>query len=203
MSKHFIYPFLMVLLACGMLSNPTPSASGETDKLNVRIDTILSDLRIPWGMVFLPNGDMLFSERDGELRLYSEGKLHPDPIADVPKVVFRGQGGLLDLELHPDYANNGWLYLSYSSPAASGEGGKGSNTALMRARIRNHRLVDQEVLFKASPNYGTAHHFGGRIEFDREGFVYLSVGDRGGRDEVQTLSTMRGKIIRLHDDGRI
>jgi glucose/arabinose dehydrogenase len=176
----------------------------ESEVLKFRVDTVVDDLKVPWAMVFTPDGDMIFTERGGELLVLEKGTAKPREISGVPAVRAKGQGGLLDLELHPQYEENGWLYLSYSAPFATGEEGEGANTALMRARVsEDYQLVDQEVLFKASPNYKKGQHFGGRIEFDREGYVYLSVGDRGGRDEVQSLANYRGKIYRLYDDGRI
>ena len=192
-----------LLLAFGMAPTPPNTEPIKSEKLSFRVDTVASGLEIPWGMVFLPNGDMLFSERKGDLRLIHDGKLDPTPITGAPEVKVKSQGGLLDLELHPNYEENGWIYISYSSPAKEGEEGEGANTALMRAKLKDHQLVDQEVIFKASPNYKKYHHYGGRIEFDKEGFLYLSVGDRGGRDEVQNIGSSRGRIYRLNDDGSI
>ncbi|MEL7534554.1 MAG: PQQ-dependent sugar dehydrogenase [Bacteroidota bacterium] len=192
------------LLACAQLnwtSNANFAGVQQSEKLTFTVDTILSDLTSPWSMTWLPNGDMLFTEKAGELRLYSNGKLHPDPIAGLPEIKAKGQGGLLDIELHPNYEENGWLYFSYASPAKEGEAGEGQNTALYRAKLKDHSLVEGQEIFKALPNYKKGQHFAGRIEFDREGYLYLSVGDRGGRDEVQTLTSSRGRVYRMHDDG--
>ena len=176
----------------------------QSQKLNFKIEKVASGLKVPWGMAALPNGDLLITERDGGLRLLqANGTLHPTPISGLPDIAVGGQGGLLDVAIHPDYATNGWVYLSYSSPKASKEPGKGSNTALLRARIQNHQLIDQQLVFKALPNYRGGHHFGSRIAFDTDNHVFLSIGDRGGRDDNQSLSNYRGKIVRLHDDGRI
>ena len=182
-----------------------PDFSGviESEKLNFEIDTLTDEIKNPWSMAFLPNGDMLITDKKGPLRLYSNGKLHPDPIKGVPEVSSRGQGGLLDVVIHPDYEENGWIYLSFSGPAQKGEKGEGRNTTFIRGKLKDHTLVEQEQIFKASPNYKTNHHFGGRILFDNDGYLYLSVGDRGGRDENQTLNNYRGKVFRLYDDGRI
>lgn len=187
------------------LANTLVLADTErSEKLEFTVETVATDLNVPWGLAALPNGDMLITERSGSIRLLlQKGELHPDPIQDVPSVATGGQGGLLDIAIHPQYQSNGWVYLSYSSNRTTGEPGKGSNTALMRAKIEDHRLVEKEVLFKALPNYSSGHHFGGRIAFDKDNHVYLSVGDRGGRDEVQSLNNYRGKIFRLNDDGRI
>jgi len=187
-------------MALSIEHTPRTPLVHKSEKLDFKVDTVLSGLKIPWGMVFLPNGDMLFTERGGELHLYQNGKLHPDPIANVPEVLAKGQGGLLDIELHPNYKENGWIYISYSSE--EGEE-KGAQTALIRARLENHALVDKELVFKASPNIQTAHHYGGRIEFDREGYLYLSVGERGKRELAQDLDNYHGKVLRMHDDGSV
>jgi len=199
---------LFVLAGFFYFNSSAPEASFppiiHSEKLSFKLDTVLTDLEIPWAMAFLPNGDMLFTERKGELRLMTKDrKLDSRPISNVPKVKDRGQGGLLDIELHPDYESNGWIYLSFSSPHKTGEKGTGANTELIRAKLENHKLTNIESLFKASPNYSKVHHYGGRISFDEDGMVYLTLGDRGGRDEVQSLSNYRGKVIRLHDDGRV
>ena len=172
---------------------------------NFRIESVADGFDSPWAMAFLPGGDLLVTDRSGSLNLIVDGKRQSSPVGGVPEVRASGQGGLLDLELHPDFSapGNGWIYLSYASPKQRGEKGRGANTALMRARLRNNQLVDQELLFKAQPNYSQTQHYGGRIVFDGEGNVYLTVGDRGGRDEVQQLDNARGKIFRLHDDGSI
>jgi glucose/arabinose dehydrogenase len=175
----------------------------DSEKQRFTVSTVASGFQIPWAMAFLPNGDLLVTDRVGELRIIRGDKLLPEPVGGVPKVVAGGQGGLLDLEIHPDYANNGWIYISYVSPKQKGESGRGGNTALMRARLQNNQLVDQELLFKALPNTRGKRHYGGRIAFDADNHVFLTVGDRGDRDEVQRLDNYLGKIYRLHDDGTV
>ncbi len=203
MNTKFILLFFTTLLltTTGKLAF---SDDENSEKLNFTVETLISDMNVPWGLAALPNGEMLITERDGTLRLMqTDGTLHPDRIAGVPTVKVGGQGGLLDIAIHPQYASNGWIYLSYSSPQSGDEPGTGSNTALMRAKLKDHQLIDKEQLFKALPNYRAGQHFGGRITFDNNNYVYLSVGDRGGRDDTQTLANHRGKIFRLHDDGKI
>ncbi len=185
----------------------SPLATGQSvssEKQDFVVETIAEGLSIPWGMAALPAGGMLITERTGTLRLLdADGKLHPDPIANTPTVAVDGQGGLLDVAIHPDYQSNGWVYLSFSSAKAKGEPGRGANTALVRGKIVDHAFVEQELIYKALPNYAGGRHFGSRIAFDADNHVYLSVGDRGNRDEAQTLTNPIGKIFRLHDDGRI
>ncbi|MGM0589575.1 MAG: PQQ-dependent sugar dehydrogenase [Bacteroidota bacterium] len=167
------------------------------------MNTIIESIDVPWGMAWLPDGDMLITERDGALYVYSEGTLRREPVNGLPEISAFSQGGLLDIELHPDYEDNGWIYITYSSPAGEGSG---ANTALMRARINEDRteLYDQEVLYKAEPNSRRGQHFGSRIVFDNDGYVYFGIGDRGNRDvNPQDITRDAGKIYRLHDDGQI
>ena len=160
-------------------------------------DVVVSGLNIPWGFTFLPDNSMLITEKNGELIHFKNGR--KNVVTGLPKIKVQGQGGLLDVELHPDYKNNGWIYITYASGNS-----KGANTTLMRTRIHNNRLVNQEVLYKATPNTRRGQHFGSRITFDKEGYVYFSVGDRGNRDvNPQDITKDGGKIYRLHDDGEI
>ena len=157
-------------------------------------------ISIPWGMVWLPDGDLLVSDRKGEILRFRDGLLI-GRINGVPTVHANGQGGLMDLELHPDFVTNGQLYLSLSSPAGEGDG---SNTAIVRARLAGNNLTGLQVLYKASPNTPRGQHYGSRIEFDRDGYLFFSIGDRGARDEnPQDVTRDGGKVYRLHDDGRV
>lgn len=164
-----------------------------------KIDTVARGLDVPWGIAFLPDGDMLVTERSGQLFRFGGGKLKAI-ISGVPEVFAQGQGGLLDIVLHPKYQQNGWIYISYSK---KGPGGVGSNTAIFRAKLRNNQLVDQQEIFKAMPNPTTAHHYGCRMVFDDQGYLYFGVGERGESSNAQTLTNDCGKIHRIFDDGRI
>lgn len=164
------------------------------------LETVTSDIQMPWGMTWLPEGDMLVTDRNGEIFRVRNGQVG-DPLGGVPEVHTNGQGGLLDIVAHPDYADNGWLYISYSSEDGDGEG---SNTAIMRARLDGNRLVDQEVLYKGAENSMRGQHYGGRMIFDNDGYLYFSIGDRGDHfTNVQDLSRDGGKIYRLNDDGSV
>jgi len=172
----------------------------KSDKQNFIIDTIVTGLDVPWGMEFLPNGAMLISERSGVLYRFSEGELIK--IAGVPEVLARNQGGLLDLHLHPDYKKNGWLYFSYSDPSDNND--RMGNTAIMRARISGNQLVDKEKIFDGKPDSPKTYHWGCKLEFDNEGYLWFGIGDRGKRDvNPQTLENDNGKIHRIYDDGSI
>lgn len=164
-------------------------------------ETVVSGLDIPWGMVFLPDGSMLITELDGELIHFKDGV--KTTVQDTPEVYNNGQGGLLDLELHPNYVENGWLYLSYASSEGEGSGG---HTAIMRARLQEDplALIDKEVLYKGSPNSTSGNHFGSRIDFDDQGYLYFTIGDRGDySNNPQDITRDGGKVYRLNDDGTI
>ncbi|MCI4670729.1 MAG: PQQ-dependent sugar dehydrogenase [Bacteroidia bacterium] len=174
-----------------------------TEVLGIQLDTLLfdkSEVEIPWGMEFLPNGDMLVTDRGGLVyRLSKDGKLHL--ISGSPKVRSRGQGGMLDIELHPNFKENSLVYMSYSKPQ---EGGTKVTTAIVRAKYEADAFTELKEIFEGSPYWGTHHHFGSRLEFDKEGYLYFSMGDRGKRDiNPQNLDNHGGKIHRINDDGSI
>lgn len=172
----------------------------KTKKQNFIIDTVVTGLDIPWGMEFLPNGDMLIAERAGILYRFSNG--NKSVITGLPPILAKGQGGLLDLRLHPDYENNGWLYFSYSQPAEDNP--RIGCTAVMRAKLSGNMLVDQEVIFEGTPDSNRGQHWGCKLQFDKEGYLWFGIGDRGNRDEnPQSLENHAGKIHRIHDDGSI
>ncbi|PKV50140.1 glucose/arabinose dehydrogenase [Aquimarina sp. MAR_2010_214] len=171
----------------------------EDDPKNYTTEVIVPDLQIPWGMAWLPDGSMLITEKSGELIHFKNG--NKTSVGNVPEVYNRNQGGLLDIELHPNYKENGWLYITYSSKEGTEKGG---NTALIRAKLKNNQLTSIEKLYKGTPNTTKGHHFGSRIEFDNEGYLYFSIGDRGNRDvNPQDITRDGGKIYRLNDDGTI
>jgi glucose/arabinose dehydrogenase len=142
---------------------------------------------------------MLVTERDGRLRVISKDfQLDPRPVEGVPPVVAAGQGGLFDVVLHPGFAKNQLVYLAYN-----GAGSGGWGTELMRAKFDGQRLIEPQVLFRLEPKSRGGQHFGGRIVFDRQGYVYLTLGDRGDKARAQLLYDHAGSVIRLHDDGRV
>jgi len=195
--------FIKTALCCIALSLATVSAaySKEKSAQTYRLESVVTGIDVPWGMVQLPGGELLVSERGGQLIRVDLSTGKKQIIKGLPAIADRGQGGLLDIALHPAYSENGWLYFSYSSGAGEGWG---DNTAVMRARLKNGQLVDKKLLFKAEPNSTARRHYGSRIAFDRDSMLYFSVGDRGDRDKnPQDLTRDGGKIYRLHDDGRI
>ena len=184
------------LLACA----PQTAVSGEavyrSKEHDFRLVTLVEGLDHPWSLAFLPDMSMLVTEKSGALRVIRGGKLDPRPVGGVPESAERGQGGLLDVVPHPDFVNNAWLYLSY---AARGDDGYG--TRVSRGRFDGERLSAVETIFEARPLSGGGRHFGSRLAFDAEDFLYVTVGDRGERDLAQDLKAHNGKVVRLRDDG--
>lgn len=190
--------FYLSFIACAQQEESKVKV--ETPKTdNYTTEVVVSGLNIPWGFVFLPDGSMLITEKTGELIHFKDGK--NIKIEGLPEIYLRGQGGLLDIELHPNYEENGWIYITHASSKGEGDGG---NTALIRAKLKDNSLTNVEELYKAGPNSKKGQHFGSRIEFDNEGYLYFSVGDRGNRDvNPQDITRDCGKIYRLNDDGSI
>ena len=193
---------LLVLFAAVIIS-VTACAQKDTSiekaETTIESEMVVEGLTIPWGMTFLPNGSMLITEKSGEIIHFKDGT--KQEITGGPEVYQRGQGGLLDIILHPDYEENGWIYLSYSSDEGEGDGG---NTAIMRAKLTGNQLTDKEILYKGTPNTTRGQHFGSRMVFDRDGYLYFSIGDRGNHDEnPQDITRDGGKVYRINDDGSI
>jgi glucose/arabinose dehydrogenase len=172
-----------------------------------RVVTVVEGLQNPWSLAFLPNGDMLVTEKPGRLRIVRGGKLLPDPVSGLPRLRTGGQGGLLDVVPHPNFASNKLLYFSYAKPNADSSQGA---TAVARARFENDRLHDVQEIFEAQVwSQGRGHH-GSRLAFDGKGYIYITLGDRQVPPQgdleahpAQDLKTHHGKTIRLHEDGRV
>lgn len=209
-TKTFTRPLYSVVLALSFLLLPTANAQTrpqdktqstliQSEKQAFRVATLTRGLENPWSIAFLPDGRMLVTERAGRMRILDKHfNLEPKPIEGLPDIIARGQGGLFDVVLHPDYQKNGWIYWAYNAP---GKGGWG--TALARGKLQGHRMTDVQVIFSMEPKTRNGQHFGGRIVFDNAGMVYLTLGDRGEKDRAQDLNDHAGSVIRLHDDGRV
>lgn len=186
-----------VLLNC----TPEPEAQVANADRSYSLEQVVTSTDIPWGMAWLPTGELLFTEKSGALWVVENGEMREQPVNGLPEIHVAGQGGLLDIELHPDYENNGWIYISHSSPEGGGEGG---NTQIIRGKLIKNTLSQVEVLYKGVPNTARGVHFGSRLEFDDEGYLFFSIGDRGNRDvNPQDITRDAGKVYRIHDDGRI
>ncbi len=169
-----------------------------TEKASFYIDTLYTGLENPWGMAWLPDGRMLVTERKGEIWIFEAEHYTGKKLTGLPEVYQRGQGGLMDIQLHPHYRENGWIYVTCAKP---GDGG--GSTALMRFRLTGTQISDVETLYQTTPLSASGVHFGSRIAFDKHGYLYFSTGERGTKENAQNLSNDMGKIHRLHDDGRI
>lgn len=199
-----LWTAVLVLMTAGVV--PAAAQTVMRSALHdYRVVTVAEGLVQPWSMAFLPGGDMLITERPGRLRIVRNGKLLPNAAEGVPEVLYQGQGGLLEVAPHPDFASNRLLYVSYSKPNADGKSG---TTALIRGRFENDRLSGVEQLFE-SVSVGRGH-YGGRIAFDGKGHVFLSLGDRQVPPEgdlekhpAQDLSNHHGVIVRLMEDGKV
>ena len=192
----------------GLAAISTTTAQGqvyESVEHDFRVVTVAEDIQHPWSIAFLPDGDMLFTQRTGELRIVRDGKLLPDPVEGVPETRVINQGGLQEIAVHPDFENNRIVYLSYSKP----NGSRGT-TALIRARFENDMLNDVEEIFEADAWNERGGHFGAKIAFDEDGYLFMSVGDRQSppsgdleNHPAQDPTTHFGTIIRLMDDGSV
>ncbi len=185
------------LVMCTQVPAP-PTGVVHSREQSFRITTIVSGLEHPWSLAFVPDGRMLVTERPGRLRVIQDGKLVPQSVHGLPAIDSEGQGGLLDVALHPRYPETGWIYLSY---AATGPGGAG--TEVLRARLVDNRLEQSQVIFRAEPKRRGGRHFGSRLLFDREGRLYITLGERGDQEHAQRLDGHLGKVVRLYDDGRV
>jgi glucose/arabinose dehydrogenase len=188
-------------LLLALLSSLPLAVAAQTyrsDEHLFRIVKVAEGLEQPWSLAFLPDGRMLVTEKAGRLRILSQGKLDPRPVDGLPQVTVHGQGGLHDVALHPQFEKNQIIYLAYAA-----RGNDGVGTELARGRLVGHRLEDVQVLFKQTPKGQAGQHFGGRIVFDRAGYLYLTLGDRGERERAQRPDDHAGSVIRLHDDGRV
>jgi len=203
-------PFLVAAaLTVGLASTGALQAQSDIHRTalqDFRVVTVVDGLEVPWSMAWLPNGDMLVTERAGRLRIVRDGNLLPDAVPGVPEVFTTGgQAGLFDVLPHPDFANNQYLYLSFAKPL---EERGASTTTVVRGRLVNDRLEDVEEIFQANAN--GQGHYGGRMAFDEEGYLFLSAGDRMApptgdlaAHPAQDLSNHHGVIVRLNDDGSV
>ncbi|MFY0592083.1 PQQ-dependent sugar dehydrogenase [Roseivirga sp.] len=192
-----------LITVLGFLACDTPELNNSDQPTTkaVTAELVTSELANPWGMTFLPNGDILVTEKSGAIVRVSNGEVVNKDVKGGPNAISRGQGGLLDIELHPDFESTKWVYFTFASDEGEGSG---AMTALSRAQWNGESFDNHTVLYKGSPNTRAGQHFGSRIAFDNDGYVYFSIGDRGNRDNnPQDITRDGGKVYRLHDDGRI
>ena len=179
------------------------SSIEKTKKETFIVENYIEGFDVPWGMAFLPNGKLLVSDRNGTLWIVAKDGGNKTKVNGVPKVRYKGQGGLLDIQIHPNYKINKYIYISYSDFLKDDK--NKSFTSIIRARIDKNQLTDIKIIYKADNIFYTKStiHYGTRIVFDNDEYLYFSIGDRGERNQAQLLTFPNGKIHRLHDDGSI
>lgn len=206
------YIYKQAIIAVAALSAVSAFAQDtyQSAHHDYKVVPVAEDLVQPWSMAWLPNGDMLITEKPGRLRMVRDGQLLPEAIPGIPEVLYKGQGGLFEVVPHPDFNDNQWVYLTFAKPNAN-EVDDGSTTAIARGRLQDDRLTNVVELFAAQASgFG---HYGGKLVFDDEGHMFLTLGDRqdfsfGDREALmahsaQDRSNHQGVIVRLNDDGTV
>lgn len=196
MTRHGLFAAATLLISTS-LGSPT-HAQISSQQAQFTVVEVAGGLEHPWAMTFLPEGQILVTERPGRLRLITDEGLVPEPIAGLPDLSPVGQGGLLDIALDPEFEQTGWIYLSYSAGGFQGLG-----TQVARARWQQEQLTDLEVLFDMEPKTRGGRHFGSRFAFDPAGDLYIGLGDRGQRNRAQDLGDAAGSTLRLEPDGSV
>ncbi len=194
---RYLTLLVFVQFSCAQVENTPPIKTPDSKKYTPEL--VVPDVEIPWGMVFLPNGSLLYTEKEGKLIRFQYGK--KNEISWLPTTYVRGQGGLMGLAIHPNFEQNNRIYFAMATPNEDASGG---NTGIYSATLLGNTLNDVKLLYKAEPDTKKGVHFGSRIVFDKEGYLYFSIGDRGERDiNPQDITRDNGKIYRLNDDGSI
>jgi aldose sugar dehydrogenase len=173
----------------------------NSEKADIKVEVVTSGLQHPWGMTFLPDGRMLVTERTGKLRIVDADGNKSEPLSGLPEILVKNQGGLLDVTIDPMFSENQRIYFSFSEPVS---GSEKSSTAVASAILEEQGLSELQVIFSARPKIDTGHHFGSRLVFDREGALFITLGDRGSqRQGAQQLDSHYGKVVRVLPNGDI
>jgi glucose/arabinose dehydrogenase len=189
---------LLIPFCAALAAFPASAQVHRSQDHAFRVVEVVRGLEQPWGLAFLPDGRLLVTEKEGRLRLVAkDGTLDPRPIAGLPAVAVHGQGGLMDVAVHPRFQHNQLVYVSFAARGADGVG-----TEVARGRLDGHRLHDVQVIFRQAPKGSTGRHFGSRLVFDRE-YLYVTLGDRGEMERAQRPGDHAGSVIRIHDDGSV
>ncbi|MEM7193272.1 MAG: PQQ-dependent sugar dehydrogenase, partial [Pseudomonadota bacterium] len=184
--------------ALGMVPALAAERTVDTEAGPLKVETVAEGLARPWGMAFLPDGRLLVTERVGTLRYVGADGTVSEPLTGVPDVLAKGQGGLLDIVLDPDFFENKLVYFTYAEP---GEGGAGTTVA--RARLEDNALENLKVIFQQTPKVSGSGHYGGRLAFAPDGTLFVTLGDRQKLDPAQDLSSHIGKVVRINADGSV
>jgi glucose/arabinose dehydrogenase len=187
----------MLYISCTQ-SNPDETSGNPTADNRFTVQTLYESFKNPWGMAWLPDGRMLVTERAGDILVFKDDKYTGEKLTGMPAVYAQGQGGLMDIQIHPNYNTNKWIYIAFSK-AVDG----GATTAVARFKLNGNQVTDLTELFTAKPYISASHHFGSRIVFDKDNYMFIAAGERGTQPKVQELNNDHGKIHRLHDDGRV
>jgi glucose/arabinose dehydrogenase len=186
-------------LGLAILATATQAVEVNTERYTLEIETVTTGLQNPWGLAVMPDGNFLVTERTGSMRIVTESGKIGEPIAGLPKIEVRGQGGLLDVVLAPDFATSNKIYFSYTEPAEAG-----NSTAVSSATLKNNRLENVTRVFSQKPKVNSGAHFGSRLIWRKDGTLFITLGDRYERkDEAQTLNTHHGKVVRINADGSV
>src|SRR5256714_12207400 len=198
MTRCSVLSLTLLALAC---SHPAPGrGAGEVEnsqqsQTSFKVETVVGNLEVPWSIVWAPDGRMIFTERPGRVRVYEKGKLKPEPLFTVPDVEPRGESGLMSVALHPQFASNHLLYLSYAYSAS------GQQVRVVRYRETPTGLTDRKVIIENIP--AAQFHAGCRLRFGPDGKLYITTGDATERDVAQQLGSLAGKNLRLNEDGAV
>jgi aldose sugar dehydrogenase len=187
-------------------TKPIGAMTAKSQLHTFKVDTWLDNVKEPYSLAFISNATALMTEKTGKAFVIENGKIAATPLEGIPTVDTGGQAGLFDVVPHPDYARNQWIYFAYSDPQKNEKDENVSMTKIIRGKIRDGALVDQQTIFEAKREHyikAGGVHFGGRIVFDRQGHLFFSIGERGQRDHAQMLDRPNGKIHRIHDDGKV
>ncbi|MEE9480078.1 MAG: PQQ-dependent sugar dehydrogenase, partial [Kiloniellales bacterium] len=191
-------------MALVMATGATPNARAsendvfDSERQRFRVVTLVRGLDHPWGLAFLPGGDMLITERPGRLLRVDGATLQPRTVRGLPAIAAVGQGGLLDVTLHPEFASNRLVYLSFTGADEDGVG-----TEVARGRLADDALENVEIIFRALPKSRGGRHFGSRLLFDMDGQLLITLGERGDRPRAQDIGDHAGSVIRINDDGSV
>ncbi len=201
-----LIPILLFLFSCSTKADESygwDTSVEKTDKESFIVENFIDGFEIPWGMCFLPNKDLLVSDRNGTLWQIKKNGKSKKKISGVPKVKYKGQGGLLDVQIHPNFIDNNLVYICFSDFLPKDK--NKSFTSIVRAELKNNKLLNVQTIYKADDKFYTKSnvHYGSRLVFDNNNYLYFSIGDRGNRNQAQLLTTPNGKIHRLNDDGSI